>query len=89
MNMRMGAYTEVYSVIYDSGSVPEKSIFSPRGTSPVHAVLRMGAVAWRGSGSCTRPVTVCHVWMDPAANVSARGTQRGPSAGRARPGKTL
>jgi len=29
----LSSYTKVYSVIYDSGSVPEKSIFSPRGTS--------------------------------------------------------
>ena len=30
------SYTKVYSVIYDSGSVPEKSIFSPRETSPAN-----------------------------------------------------
>ena len=28
------SYTTSYSVIYDSGSIPEKSIFSPRETSP-------------------------------------------------------
>jgi len=28
------SYTKVYSVIYDSGPVPDQSIFSPRGTSP-------------------------------------------------------
>ena len=28
------SYTKVYSVKYDSGSVPEESILSPRGTSP-------------------------------------------------------
>ena len=27
------SYTEIYSVMYDSGSVPEQSIFSPRETS--------------------------------------------------------
>ena len=26
----------LYSVIYDSGSVPEKRIFFPRGTAPVY-----------------------------------------------------
>jgi len=30
----LSSYTKVYSVIYDSGSVPNKSIFSPRETSP-------------------------------------------------------
>jgi len=34
-NLRnFSSYTKVYSVIYDSGSIPEYSIFSPRGTSP-------------------------------------------------------
>ena len=28
------SYTKVYSVIYDSGSVPRRVIFSPRETSP-------------------------------------------------------
>ena len=30
----LSSYIEVYSVIYDSGSVPGASIFSPRETSP-------------------------------------------------------
>ena len=30
----LSSHTKVYSVMYDSGSVPEHSIFSPRGTSP-------------------------------------------------------
>ena len=29
------SYTEIYSVIYDSGSVPEQSAFAPRETSPI------------------------------------------------------
>jgi len=36
----ISSYTEVYSVIYDSGSVPEKSIFSPRGTLPTIKLSR-------------------------------------------------
>ena len=31
------SYTKVYSVIYDSGSVPDSSIFSPRETSPTNS----------------------------------------------------
>ena len=31
----LSSYTKVCSLIYDSWSVPEKSIFSPRETSPV------------------------------------------------------
>ena len=31
----LSPYTKVYSVIYDSGSVPDSSIFSPRESSPV------------------------------------------------------
>jgi len=32
--IKLSSYTKVYSVIYDSGSDPEQSIFSPRETSP-------------------------------------------------------
>ena len=30
----LSTYTQVYWVVYDSGSVPDSSIFSPRETSP-------------------------------------------------------
>ena len=34
-------HTEVDSVIYDSGPVPDKSFFSPRGTSASVATLKL------------------------------------------------
>jgi len=33
-NEFLSSYNQVYSVIYDSGSVPRRAIFSPRETSP-------------------------------------------------------
>ena len=36
------SYTKLYSVIYDSGSVPDQSMFSPRETSPSTLSLPAG-----------------------------------------------
>jgi len=45
----LSSYTKVYSVIYDSGSVPRRAIFSPRETSPevyTPQILGIGDVRW-------------------------------------------
>ena len=40
----LSSYTKVYSVIYDSGSVPDSSIFSLRETSPKDRKRHLSAV---------------------------------------------
>jgi hypothetical protein len=49
----LSSYTKVYSVIYDSGLVPEKSIFSPRGSSP--------EASTKGSSTVYQLLLVCPV----------------------------
>ena len=52
----LSSYTKVYSVIYDSGSVPDSSIFSPRETLPELRVgweLGVGGLKVGGQGRAT------------------------------------